>query len=498
MSNTSPKPSSMLGATVNAAKSLARSGKQTAAAHMLRLLAEHGDDRAEAAYELGMLYLSRGNAPDAIQAFEQSLKYDDTRVDAYYNLATACFMDGDFERSAEAYRQAGARNNNDPRAINGCARALFRLKRDDEAMEVIRPFLEQDPPFPASVDIAALIEHRQGKSAQALERIRKALAPIRLANQDRVRLNYTAGMLCDAMGDYDLAFEYYRIANTYKAKPYQLKGHERYIDRIIEVFSKDFIESCRGMGNDSSKPVFIVGMPRSGTTLTEQILAGHPRIAGAGELPTIWMLAQDLPTRLSWPGQYPGCMKGWNAQRAKEIADEFLADLDARFPDADRVVDKLPGNFQHVGLISCMLPNAKIIHCTRHPLDTCLSCYFQNFAGNLQPYSCDLNDLAGYYKQYQRLMEHWERCGLNILEMRYERTVADLDRQARKMIEFVGMEWDDRCLKFHESKRVIATASFDQADKPIYDQSVERWRHYDRHIGALKTALGFDSAESSA
>ena len=190
-------------------------------------------------------------------------------------------------------------------------------------------------------------------------------------------------------------------------------------------------------------------------------------------------------------------MQGWTADRAKEIADEFMSDLDRRYPNAERVVDKLPGNFQHVGLISCMLPNAKIIHCTRHPLDTCLSCYFQNFAGNLQPYSCDLNDLAGYYKQYERLMEHWSRCGIDILEMRYERTVADLESRAREMIEYIGVEWDDGCLRFHESKRVIATASFDQADKPIYDQSVERWRNYDRHLTQLKTALGLDSMGSA-
>lgn len=499
MTSQSPQPAGLIGASIDAALSMARAGRQAAAEQMLEALAEHGADRAAAMYQLGLMHLRRGNAPAAANWIARSLELDPSSPEAHYNLATARFIEGDFRGAAESYGAAAARNGDDPRSLNGKARSLFRLKRDDEALEVIRPLLEQDPPFPASVDIAALIEHRQGKTKEALARVRKSLSAIRLQNQDRVRLNYTAGMLCDALGDYDTAFEYYRVANTYKAKPYQPRSHSKYIDRIIEVFSPEFIRAHRGNGPDSTLPVFVVGMPRSGTTLTEQILSGHPAIAGAGETPVLWTLAQDLATKLSWPGPYPGCMKAWSADAAARIGGEFIADLRARFPDARRVVDKLPGNFMHLGLIACMLPGAKIIHCVRDPLDTCLSCYFQNFAGNMQPFACDLNHIAAYYKDYRRLMDHWrDACGIEILEVRYEDTVADLEKQARRMIEHLDLPWDDACLNFHESKRVIATASFDQADKPIYDQSVGRWKHYERNLGPLKQALGLDAPGGGA
>lgn len=490
MTNTSPKPASLYGATIDAALNLVRTGKHAAAAKMLQTLAEAGDDPHTAAYHLGAIHLQRGNAPEAARWLHRAVQSDAAPADAHDKLATAYFIEGDFEKAADAYARSAIRNNNDPRAITARARALFRLKRDDEAMTLLQPLLTQDPPFPPAVDVAALIEHRQGQTDQALTRVRNALKPVRLPTQDRVRLSFTAAMLCDATGDYDTAFEYYRVANTYKSKPYNPKTQSLYTDRIIEVFTPEFIAAHRATGNPSPKPVFIVGMPRSGTTLTEQILSGHPQIAGAGEMPTLWTLAQDLAARLAWPGPYPGCMKAWNQRVAAEIAGEYLADLDDRFPDADRVADKLPGNFIHLGLIACMLPGAQIIHCTRNPIDTCLSCYFQNFAGNMQPWSNDLSHIAAYYNDYKRLMHHWQSCGIELLEMPYEHTVADLETQARRAIEHLGLPWDDACLRFHESRRVIATASFDQADKPIYDQSVNRWKHYERHLAPLIAALG--------
>lgn len=492
MTNTSSNPPSLYGATVDAALRLARTGKFAAAVGMLQSLAETGNS-SEAAYHLGALHLQRGNAPEAARWLLRAVESDIAPSDAHDKLATAYFIEGDFEKAADAYAQSALRNNNDPRAITARARALFRLKRDDEAMALLQPLLTQDLPFPPSVDVAALIEHRQGNTAQALARVRYALKPVRLPTQDRVRLSFTAAMLCDALGDYDTAFEYYRVANTYKAKPYNPKAQSLYIDRLIEVFSPEFITAHRGMGDPSPKPVFIVGMPRSGTTLTEQILSEHPQIAGAGEMPTLWSLAQDLATRLAWPGPYPGCMKAWNQRVASEIANEYIADLSHRFPDADRVADKLPGNFIHLGLIACMLPGARIIHCTRNPIDTCLSCYFQNFAGNMQPWSWDLAHIGAYYNDYKRLMEHWQTCGIELLEMPYEQTVADLETNARRAVEYLGLPWNNACLRFHESGRVIATASFDQADKPIYDQSVNRWKHYERHLDPLKAALGIDA-----
>ncbi len=499
MTQPSSRPAALIGASVNSAVSMIRAGKLAAAQQMLEALAAHdGPERANAMLHLGSLEARRGNSPVAVRWFEKSLALAPGVGEAHRQLAHSLFILGDFARAADEYGRAAELMPNQPRLVNARARSLFRLKRDDEALEVIRPLLDAPEPFPPSIDIAALIEHRRGNTPKALDMIRKALGPSRLQVEDRVRLSFTAGMLCDALGLYDEAFDHYRVANTYKAKPYNPKAHSRHIDFLIEIFSPEFIRSHRGEGDPTAKPVFVVGMPRSGTTLTEQILSGHPGVAGAGEMAMLWMVAQSLPERLVWPGGFPGCMKVWNAAHAATIGAEYAAQLDEQFPDADRVVDKLPGNYMNLGLIACMLPGAKIIHCVRDPVDTCLSCYFQNFAGNMQPFSCDLGHIAAYYNDYRRLMEHWRgACGIEFIDVRYEDTVRDTGAEARRMIAHMGLPWDDACLAYHESDRVIATASFDQADRPIYDKSVARWRHYEKHLGPLMSALGA-SADTGA
>ena len=231
------------------------------------------------------------------------------------------------------------------------------------------------------------------------------------------------------------------------------------------------------------------GMPRSGTTLIEQIMASHPQVHGAGELNLIHRMASEFPSLLGSATPYPQCIAQATAQKLERIAQTYLGELQKRGGKASRVTDKAPINFLHLGLIDLLFPGARVIHCARDPLDTCLSCYFQPFSGEYS-FTYDLGHLGAYYRLYENLMVHWRQIlRVPVFEVRYEELVADQERMIRALIEFCGLPWDDRCLKFYETERTVATASFDQVRKPIYAGSVGRWRRYEAYLEPLISAL---------
>ena len=248
--------------------------------------------------------------------------------------------------------------------------------------------------------------------------------------------------------------------------------------RIADFYDRSWLALMHGRGNASERPVFVVGMPRSGTTLTEQILAAHPSVCGVGELSS-W---QDATGRLAASVRDVE----ETGRVLRELADGYLRLLDGRAASAARVVDKLPNNFLCLGLIHAALPNARIIHMRRHPADTCLSIFFQDFNHSL-PYGCDLGDLARYHDSYRDLMAHWRRVlpDGSVLEVPYEGLTEDPETWSRRMVEFIGLPWDPACLEFHRRGRTILTFSQWQVRQRLHRASVERWRHYEAHIGPL-------------
>jgi hypothetical protein len=253
----------------------------------------------------------------------------------------------------------------------------------------------------------------------------------------------------------------------------------------MSSFGRQFLHRAYAFGTESETPVFIVGMPRSGTTLVEQILASHPDTFGAGETRNI----QRLVSQFGRPGEYPECVARLDVNVARRLADEYVLELHRRSGGKARVTDKLPGNFHHLGLIATLFPRAQIIHCQRDPRDTCWSCYFHNFQE--VTYNCDLETLGGYYREYERLMSHWKAClPVPIFEVHYEQLVEEPERIIRELIAFCGLKWNDDCLRFHETRRPVRTASNLQVRQPVYQHAVGRWRNYTRHLGTLLTALG--------
>ena len=272
-------------------------------------------------------------------------------------------------------------------------------------------------------------------------------------------------------------------------------------DQIEAAFTPELIAEKSGGGDPSSMPIFVIGMPRSGTTLVEQIIASHPQVHGAGELKTFndVVLTVHGPDGKTIP--YPDFVPALAAGPLKQIGSRYLAlvrDLvsrsDGEKKDAPYVTDKMPSNYYFAGLIHLALPNAKIIHTMRDPVDTCISCFSKLFAGE-QNHTYDLGELGRYYKRYQQLMAHWRRVlpPGRIFDVRYEDVVADVEGEARRIIAHCGLPWDDRCLAFHETRRPIRTASATQVRQPIYKSAVGRWRVYEQQLGPLLIAL--DGAE---
>ncbi len=266
--------------------------------------------------------------------------------------------------------------------------------------------------------------------------------------------------------------------------------HSDWVDRIIGHFTERYFAAHRSRGVASNRPVFIVGMPRSGTTLVEQILASHADVSGAGELPDIDQMAMGMDQYLGPSAAYPECLDRLDQSACRRLGESYLDRLRAVSSDALRVTDKSPTNFLYLGLVARILPQAQIIHCRRNPLDTCLSCYFNHFPqGN--EFTNDLADLASYYADYQRLMAHWRKVlPIAILDVDYEALVSTPEPVIREMVLSLGLEWHPQCLEFYRTERAIHTASNVQVRQKLNSNSIDRWRVYEKHLGALIDALG--------
>ncbi|MFQ5643502.1 MAG: tetratricopeptide repeat protein [Thiogranum sp.] len=465
-----------------------------------------------------------GRYKEALAHYDEALKLAPAYAEAQFGRGSTLIALGEQREAIQNLREAVRLNPDYTEAYISLASALMGLGNPDEALQCCETALQIDPDSADAVAIAATIEQHAGSPEQALTRLRpwidRGISNTNLAvafaevskSLDRPNeaidlmerllaeeqplpatsernLHFNLGRLYDATNQYERAFEHYRKGNEARPLEFDPSAHAREIDTIIETCSRDFMASAPRAAERSEKPVFVVGMPRSGTSLVEQILASHPSVHGAGELPDMLHMVSHLPATLETTGKYPRCLTLLNQEKADALAGQYLRHLDELSPEATRVVDKMPGNFRFLGLIELLFPGTRVIHCTREPLDTCLSCYFQDFSRS-HAYSYDLARLGAYYKDYRRLMEHWEGVlQIPVLNVSYEELVADQEAVSRRMVEFCDLEWNEDCLRFHETRRFVATASYDQVRRPLYRKSVARWKHYESHLGPLMDAL---------
>jgi hypothetical protein len=315
-----------------------------------------------------------------------------------------------------------------------------------------------------------------------------------LSEADRITAGFALGRLFDGAGRFDEAFPVYAAANALVRKAaradaagFDAELFDRHVGRLIETCTPQSLAFGTACGSMSELPVFVVGMPRSGTTLVEQICASHSRVFGAGELSDVPRIAMRL-------GQTRGDESTQAAARRRAAAAHVMR-LHKLDRDAVRIVDKFPDNVLSVGLIAQLFPRARIVYCSRDARDISLSCYFQLFADGAQPFSYDLSDCGRRCQSIERLARHWlTLLPFHMIEVNYETLIADLEGESRRLIEFLGLDWEPACLDFHRTERTVVTVSHWQVRQPLYKSSVGRWRHYEKHLGPLLLALG-DSKE---
>ncbi len=327
---------------------------------------------------------------------------------------------------------------------------------------------------------------RDDADLAALEAL--AAAGNRLAPAKRVFVHFALGKALDDIGEHDRAFGHFRLGNALKRREvqYDESAHQLGFRRLIEQYHHAPLQGIAAAGDPSPLPIFVVGMPRSGSTLVEQILASHRQVHAAGELQNLSRVIAAAANSKSEPIPIPSCVTQPDAEGLRQIGQAYLASLPPLAAGKRRITDKLPTNFLHVGLIRLILPNARIIHTLRDPVDTCLSCYSKLFSHGV-PFSFDLEELGADYRQYHELMAHWRSVlppGA-MCEVRYEDVVDDLEGQARRLLDYCGLPWDASCLTFHKTERPIATASQVQVRRPVYRSSLSRWRRYEAHLKPL-------------
>jgi len=465
---------------------------------------------------LGQLLRSRGQPGEATKAFWQALQVEPKHAPAHAGLAAAFADLGRFEEALEGYRRALQLDPTNIDTAFALATALRPLGNLADAEALARRTLEARPDFAAALAFLGELSEDRGQFAEAVVLYRRALAvapdlpqawialgrhrsgsdddaawlaAVRrleagpLAPRQAAGLQYALGDFHDGARAYDEAFTHYRAANELTRSAglrYDRERHASQFARIRELYAADWFAAAAGGGNSSARPVFIVGMPRSGTTLAEQILASHPQVCGAGEA-IFWLSAAANNERALADGTA-------DAALPESMATEYLRMIDRVGGESLRVVDKMPGNFLALGLIHAALPYARIIHMTRDPRDTCLSIYGTDFV-NAYPYAADLEDLAHYYREYQTLMRHWQTLlpAASLLEVPYEGLVADLEGWSRRLIEFIGLDWDPRCLDFHTTSRIVMSQSRWQVRRPVSGERVGRWRHYAQHLAVLQS-----------
>ncbi len=441
---------------------------------------------AEAYHYLGVTFLEQDNLEDAVPVLRKAVALRPAYGEAQLTLASALEQSGKSEESLAIYQSILERDPKNVAVHNNVGNILKNLGRMDEAVEQYQKALEIDPDHAPAYYNLSRSQMSEDEDAST-SRMEEMLEDESLDANRRINLHFALGKIYDDLGIYEKAFKHFESGNDLdmRGEPFNADGHAMVINRIMAVFNKKFLATHRGMGSESDLPVFIVGIPRSGTTLAEQTLSSHPKCFGAGELAEIGGIVNRLPETVGSGNVYPEAALELDALAAVKLAERYVGYLQGAGGDAIHVTDKMPGNFIHLGLISMLLPNVKIINCRRDPLDVSLSCYFQHFTA-IMPFSRKLTDLGRYYTDYHRLMEHWhEVLPLQIMDVHYEDMIADHEGMSRKIVEFAGLEWDDACLEFYNLERPVKTASSWQVRQPIYSTSVARWQNYEKFIGPL-------------
>ena len=445
-------------------------------------------------YNLARLFQDREQSAQAAEHYDRALDLVPDFADAHHGRGLVLHDLGELDHALMRYREALRLRPDFSIAHCSAGTVLLEQGHFPEAEQAFRKALQADPDCTdAYAQLATLLRGKLPESDLIAVR-RLAVVP-HLTDFKRSALHFGLGQVYDAQGDYSGAAEELRLANSLsladrhrRGKEYDPEGHDRFVRDLIETFDAAYFERVAGFGPDTERPVFIMGLPRSGTTLIEQILASHSHVFGAGELGLAGATMSSLPQILSCDAPPSECARYLDGQRIREIAGQCLDRLVKLDDVAMRVTDKLPDNYLYAGLIATLFPKAKIIHCRRNLRDIAVSCWMTNF--RQVHWANRFEHIASRFRAYEQLMDHWSHTlPTRILHVDYEETVSDVEVVARRLVHWCNLEWEPACAVFHEHHRPVRTASATQIRQPIYSSSVGRWKHYEQALASLFVLL---------
>jgi tetratricopeptide (TPR) repeat protein len=437
---------------------------------------------------------SRSNHAAAEQASQLALKGDPNNVEALVLLGQIFHETDRYDEAIEVLQKAVELKPDNPEGLNYYGVALKSVGRLEEARDhILRSLQINDSMYGAYANLNDLIDFSKGVGEELFNRMDAIFeASPNLEAEHLIPLHFAYAKALDDRGEHATALDHYIVGGRMKRAQLDYKESEtfEFFDAIREEFPKELFANHKFGGIDDERPVFIIGMPRSGSTLVEQIVSSHPDVFGAGEVKYLSRALGKIRDRFPSLPKYPQMMNKITPAQLDIVAKNYLTALSAGAGDAKRITDKLLSNYFFVGLIHLLYPKAKFIHTARDPVDTCLSGFTKLFKDDM-PHSYDLGELGRYYRKYQELMKHWEEVlpKGTLKTVVYEDVVADTEKEARALIEFLGLKWNGKCLDFHKSDRPVKTASVAQVRKPIYKTAVKRWKKYGDGLKPLADAI---------
>jgi tetratricopeptide (TPR) repeat protein len=450
-------------------------------------------DCLDAFLRYGQLLYKYRYYDEALECFQRAQALSPNQPDVNENIANVYLGLMDVDRAINQFQQALTKEPNRLSALMGIGQAYQESGNEAEALKLCDHIVALFPDKPNGYTLKSRVLKSKVGDGLA-DQLVKLTGMASLTDAERVELNFALGKVYDDQKNYAAAFKFYAAANALKNKDstYDTVATEAEFNAVIDYFNDDFFKQHQHLGGASELPIFIVGMPRSGTTLTEQIISSHPKVMGAGEVVFWGPLTRGLHKMLNTTLSYPQCINEFESRHVQDIVGRYELSL-RKITGADQkiahITDKMPHNFLALGLIALLFPKVKIIHTKRDPIDTCLSIFFQNF-NEFHSYGVELERLGRYYRYYEKVMQHWHSVlPGRIMDIHYADTIADPEYWSRQLISHVGLDWDEACLAPHKQERSVKTASHWQVRQPIYKTSVERWRNYEEFLTPLIQAL---------
>ena len=460
---------------------------------LLESAVEFAPDHTKARIDYIQVLRKRQNYQESLRQAKLLLDADPSNPQFQSVFAVESMQSGDYDTALSMFESILKILPEDPVTLTSRGHALKTQGQTEDAIDSYRRAIKKYAAHgEAYYSLANLkLFSFSDEEIQAMEAQESNLG---ISHQSRIYLNFALGKAYEDKSLFDKAFMFYERGNAFKKSQSRYKASDLTAEfkAQTEVFDDAFIASHANTGFTSPDPIFIVGLPRSGSTLLEQILASHSQVDGTMELPNMLALAQKLRRgeRMSAVNHYPGILKELPAEQFLEFGEKFIDETRVHRGSAPFFIDKMPNNFRHVGLIKLMLPNAKIIDARRHPMGSCFSGFKQLFAEG-QEFTYGLEEVGTYYRDYIELMDHWDKVlPGQVLRVQYEEVVADLDTQVRRILDYCGLEFEESCINFHETDRSVRTPSSEQVRQPIYQSGVEQWKNFESNLDPLKQALG--------